>query len=101
MLRRMNLGDVLKRLAESWETTVEFRMAAYELKDQPRPVQRHQALRAAMRSRQRPSSAPDLHTQLEDLFGEVWRQESFERTHPFTCGVIREASTSTLRRRRG
>ena len=101
MLRRMNLGDVLKWLAVSWETTSELRMAAYELEDHSRPVQRQQALTAPMRNRQRPSGAPDLHTQLEDLFGEVWRQESFERMHPFTCGVIREASTSTLNPRRG
>ena len=101
MLRRMNLGDVLKWLTVSWETTAELRMAAYELEDEPRPVQQHQALTAGMRSRQRPPGAPDLHTQLEDLFGEVWRQESFERRHPFTCGVIREAATSALNRRRG
>ena len=34
--------------------------------------------------------APDLHTQWEDLIHEVWRQESFERDHPYTCSVIRE-----------
>lgn len=34
---------------------------------------------------------PDLPSQLEELLGEVWRQEDFERRHPFTCGVIREA----------
>ncbi len=101
MLPRMNLGDVLKWLAVSWETTAGLQMAAYELDDQPRPVQRHQPLTASMRKRQLPPGAPDLHTQLEDLFGEVWRQESFERTHPFTCGVIREAPTSTLNWRRG
>ena len=35
--------------------------------------------------------APDLHSQWEDLMNEVWRQESFERTHPYTCSVMREA----------
>ena len=35
--------------------------------------------------------APDLQTQWEDLMNEVWRQESFERDHPYTCGVIRDA----------
>ena len=33
---------------------------------------------------------PDLHTQWEDLLGEVWRQERFERSHPYTCSVIRQ-----------
>lgn len=35
---------------------------------------------------------PDLGSQLEELLVEVWRQEEFERKHPFTCAVIREAS---------
>jgi hypothetical protein len=35
-------------------------------------------------------SEPDLQTQLEELLNEVWCQERFERTHPFTCGVMRE-----------
>ncbi len=35
--------------------------------------------------------AADLDSQLEEILDEVWRQETFERTHPFTCGVIREA----------
>ncbi len=33
---------------------------------------------------------PDLYTQLEELLIEVWEQEKFERTHPFTCAVMRE-----------
>ncbi len=37
---------------------------------------------------------PDLSSQLEELLVEVWRQEDFERQHPFTCAVIREASRS-------
>lgn len=37
---------------------------------------------------------PDLGSQLEEILVEVWRQEEFERTHPFTCAVIREASCS-------
>ena len=44
------------------------------------------------------SAAPDLQTQLEELLNEVWRQESFERKHPFTCEVIRE--THAVRRRK-
>ena len=39
--------------------------------------------------------APDLHTQWEDLVNEVWHQEQFERTHPYTCGAIRAAYAST------
>lgn len=39
---------------------------------------------------------PDLHSQFEELLVEVWRQEDFERRHPFTCGVIREASRETF-----
>lgn len=35
---------------------------------------------------------PDLATQLEELRVEVWRQEKFERTHPFACRVIRESA---------
>jgi hypothetical protein len=35
--------------------------------------------------------APDLQTQWEDLLNEIWRQEQFERTHPYTCGAIRAA----------
>ena len=35
---------------------------------------------------------PDLGSQLEELLVEVWRQEAFERKHPFTCAVIRQAS---------
>jgi hypothetical protein len=35
-------------------------------------------------------SAPDLASQLEELLVEVWRQEDFERRHPFTCAVIRQ-----------
>ncbi len=37
---------------------------------------------------------PDLGSQLEELLVEVWRQEDFERKHPFTCGAIRELSRS-------
>jgi hypothetical protein len=37
---------------------------------------------------------PDLGSQLEELLVEVWRQEEFERKHPFTCAVIREFSRS-------
>lgn len=37
---------------------------------------------------------PDLESQLEELLIEVWRQEEFERKHPFTCAVIREVSRS-------
>ncbi|HUZ87578.1 MAG TPA: hypothetical protein VNF26_11585 [Candidatus Baltobacterales bacterium] len=32
---------------------------------------------------------PDLGSQLKELLVEVWRQEDFERQHPFTCAVIR------------
>jgi hypothetical protein len=42
--------------------------------------------------------APDLQTQLEELLNEVWVQESFEREHPFTCGVIREVYRSRRRK---
>lgn len=35
---------------------------------------------------------PDLGSQLEELMIEVWRQEEFERKHPFTCAVIRETA---------
>lgn len=35
---------------------------------------------------------PDLGSQLEELLVEVWRQEAFERKHPFTCAVIRQAA---------
>ncbi len=38
----------------------------------------------------------DLGSQLEDLFVEVWRQEQFERQHPFTCAVIRESNMLQL-----
>lgn len=41
----------------------------------------------------RKESPPDLGSQLEELLIEVWRQEAFERTHPFTCGVIRQTSS--------
>lgn len=44
------------------------------------------------RLQSRPAYASELCVQLEDLFVEVWKQEKFERTHPFTCGVIREAA---------
>lgn len=37
---------------------------------------------------------PDLGSQLEELLIEVWRLENYERKHPFTCGVIREAYRS-------
>lgn len=40
--------------------------------------------------------AADLHTQLEELLDEVWKQETFERKHPFTCGVIREAHRASI-----
>lgn len=42
--------------------------------------------------------APDLETQLEEILVEVWRQETFERMHPFTCGVIRESARRTAQR---
>lgn len=45
----------------------------------------------------RPLRTPDLQTQFEAILDEVWRQESFERTHPFTCGVIRENARSRPR----
>ena len=38
--------------------------------------------------------APDLGSELEELLIEVWRQEAFERKHPFTCAAIRQASSS-------
>lgn len=44
------------------------------------------------------SLSPDLDTQLEDLLNEVWRQEAFERSHPFTCGVIRATHATTVLR---
>ncbi len=40
------------------------------------------------------SDLPDLGSQLEELLVEVWRQEDFERKHPFTCAVIRDVSRS-------
>lgn len=38
----------------------------------------------------------DLGSQLEELLIEVWRQEEFERKHPFTCSVIREVARSRV-----
>ena len=51
-----------------------------------------EARRFIRRLKARPPYASELYVQLEDLFVEVWKQEKFERTHPFTCGVIREAA---------
>ena len=34
--------------------------------------------------------AGDLHEQLADLLGEVYKQEKWEREHPFTMAVIKE-----------
>ena len=42
-------------------------------------------------------ASPDLHTQLEELFSEVWAQEGFERAHPFTCATMREPVKRTSR----
>jgi hypothetical protein len=58
-----------------------------------------EARRPYRRNAARSGDAPDLPTQLEELLNEVWIQESFERKHPFTCGVIREVYQS--RRREG
>lgn len=49
----------------------------------------------------RPWNTPDLASQLEELLVEVWRQEDFERKHPFTCAVIRETSCIEARAREG
>ena len=51
-----------------------------------------EARRFIRRLRPRPDYVSELYVQLEDLFVEVWKQERYERTHPFTCGVIREAA---------
>jgi hypothetical protein len=40
----------------------------------------------------RTEAPPDLGSQLEELLVEVWRQETFERKHPFTCAAIRQTS---------
>jgi hypothetical protein len=50
------------------------------------------ALAAARSSLFRRSGPSDLGSQLEQLLVEVWRQEAFERKHPFTCAVIRQTS---------
>lgn len=52
-------------------------------------------LGAVQKLRFRRIDPPDLGSQLEELLIEVWRQEDYERKHPFTCAVIREASRST------
>lgn len=53
------------------------------------------AFRAAVKSSfDQRRDVPDLDSQLEELLVEVWRQEDFERKHPFTCGAIRELSRS-------
>jgi hypothetical protein len=48
----------------------------------------------------RETASPDLHTQLEELFSEVWAQESFEKAHPFTCATMREPVRRASRRAR-
>lgn len=88
----MNVGGALKRLATSWDDAVAWRLAAYDAGHDSFVLHRVETIRKTMVSRSRDGSLPDLHTQLEDLFVEVWRQESFERTHPLTCDAIRAAS---------
>lgn len=51
------------------------------------------AARSWLCRRAEPPTA-DLESELEELLVEVWRQEAFEREHPFTCAVIRQASSS-------
>jgi len=48
-----------------------------------------QRLAATLQLFRRAPSVPDLGSQLKELLVEVWRQEDFERQHPFTCAVIR------------
>jgi len=38
------------------------------------------------------TAMPDLSDQYRELLIEVWSQERFERTHPFTCAAIRRAA---------
>lgn len=52
-------------------------------------------LGAVQKLRFRSVDAPDLGSQLEELLIEVWRQEDYERKHPFTCAVMREPSRPT------
>lgn len=42
---------------------------------------------------------PSLQDQLEDLFGTVWNCERWERKHPFTAAVMRNASKAPLETR--
>lgn len=56
-----------------------------------------EARRFIRRFQPRPAYVGGLYEQLEDLFVEVWKQERFERTHPFTCGVMREAAGVRVR----
>ena len=60
------------------------------------PLRMHTAMITARTRLPQRCDTPDLRSQLEDLLIEVWRQEDFERRHPFTCAVIREASRSQL-----
>lgn len=43
---------------------------------------------------------PDLQSQLESLLDEVWRQEQFEREHPFYCATMRGLPLEATERRR-
>lgn len=70
----MKLLAALRSLARALDDIAALRAAAYELPVRP-PL---------------PQGEPDLHTQLEALFDEVWRQEAFERAHPLTCGAMRD-----------
>lgn len=63
------------------------------------PLLMHTATITARKKPLQRWGTPDLGSQLEELLIEVWRQEDFERKHPFTCAVIRETSHSQLDRR--
>ncbi len=62
------------------------------------PKSMHTSLVAARRRLFQRSGLPDLESQLEELLVEVWRQEDFERKHPFTCAVIRDESIRAAER---
>ena len=64
-------------------------LVAYWVADQSERMRRNQA---AVKALMIQAYLPDLGSQFEDLMIEVWRQEEFERKHPFTCAVMREPS---------
>jgi hypothetical protein len=47
------------------------------------------------------TATPDLSDQYAELLIEVWAQERFERTHPFTCAAIRRSAIGPESRRVG